>query len=74
MGNARPLAEFSQSGWIQVDFAPLINNWRKEEHRHVAKRVEDIFYQELSGESIQKIFEEEREEDDEGCIDQFDSS
>jgi hypothetical protein len=26
MGNARPLAEFSQSGWIQVDFAPLINN------------------------------------------------
>jgi hypothetical protein len=25
MGNARPLAEFNQSGWIQVDFAPLIN-------------------------------------------------
>jgi hypothetical protein len=22
MGNARPLAEFNQSGWIQVDFAP----------------------------------------------------
>jgi hypothetical protein len=28
----------------------------------------------LSGESIQKIFEEEREEDDEGWIDQFDNS
>jgi hypothetical protein len=27
----------------------------------------------MSGESIQKIFEEEREEDDEGWIDQFDS-
>jgi hypothetical protein len=25
MGSARPLAEFNQSGWIQVDFAPLIN-------------------------------------------------
>jgi hypothetical protein len=25
MGNARPLAEFNQSGWTQVDFAPLIN-------------------------------------------------
>jgi hypothetical protein len=25
MGNARPLAEFNQSSWIQVDFAPLIN-------------------------------------------------
>jgi hypothetical protein len=25
MWNARPLAEFNQSGWIQVDFAPLIN-------------------------------------------------
>jgi hypothetical protein len=22
MGNARPLAEFNQSGWIQVDFPP----------------------------------------------------
>jgi hypothetical protein len=22
MGNARPLAKFNQSGWIQVDFAP----------------------------------------------------
>jgi hypothetical protein len=22
MGNARPLAEFNQSDWIQVDFAP----------------------------------------------------
>jgi hypothetical protein len=22
MGNTRPLAEFNQSGWIQVDFAP----------------------------------------------------
>jgi hypothetical protein len=27
----------------------------------------------MSGESIQKIFEEEREEDDEGWIDQFDN-
>jgi hypothetical protein len=25
MGNSRPLAEFNKSGWIQVDFAPLIN-------------------------------------------------
>jgi hypothetical protein len=25
MSNARPLVEFNQSGWIQVDFAPLIN-------------------------------------------------
>jgi hypothetical protein len=74
MGNAIPLAEFNQSGWIQVDFAPLINYRRKEEHRHVAKLVEDIFDQEMSGESIQKIFEEEREEDDEGWIDQFDNS
>jgi hypothetical protein len=32
MWNARPLAEFTQSGWIQVDFAPLINYRRKEEH------------------------------------------
>jgi hypothetical protein len=62
MWNARPLAEFNQSGWIQVDFAPLINYRRKEEHRRVAKRVEDIFDQEMSGESIQKMFEEEREE------------
>jgi hypothetical protein len=31
MGNARPLAEFNQSGWIQVDFASLINYRRKEE-------------------------------------------
>jgi hypothetical protein len=31
MGNARPLTEFNQSGWIQVDFAPLINYRRKEE-------------------------------------------
>jgi hypothetical protein len=68
MWNARPLAEFNQSGWIQVDFAPLINYRRKEEHRHVAKRVENIFDQEMSGESIQKIFEEEREEDDEGWL------
>ena len=29
MGNARPLAEFNQSDWTQVDFAPLIN-YRKE--------------------------------------------
>jgi hypothetical protein len=28
----------------------------------------------MSGESIQKIFEEEREEDNEGWIDQFDNS
>jgi hypothetical protein len=28
----------------------------------------------MSGESIQKIFEGEREEDDEGWIDQFDNS
>jgi hypothetical protein len=62
MWNARPLAEFDQSGWIQVDFAPLINYRRKEEHRHAAKLVEDIFDQEMSGELIQKIFEEEREE------------
>jgi hypothetical protein len=38
------------------------------------KEVEDIFDQEMSGESIQRIFEEEREEDDEGWIDQFDNS
>jgi hypothetical protein len=31
MWNARPLPEFNQSGWIQVDFAPLINYRRKEE-------------------------------------------
>jgi hypothetical protein len=58
MWNARPLAEFDQSGWIPVDFVPLINDRRKEERRHVAKLVEDIFDQEMSGESIQKIFEE----------------
>jgi hypothetical protein len=74
MWNARPLAEFNQSGWIQVDFAPLINYRRKEERRHVAKLVEDIFDQEMSGESIQKIFEEEREEGDERWIDRFDNS
>jgi hypothetical protein len=56
MWNVRPLAEFNQSGWIQVDFAPLISYRRKEECRHVAKLVEDIFDQEMSGESIQKIF------------------
>jgi hypothetical protein len=66
MWNSRPMAEFSQSGWFQVDFAPLINYRRKEERRHIYKLVEDIFYQEMSGESIQKIFEEEREEEDEG--------
>jgi hypothetical protein len=48
MWNARPLAEFNQSGWVQVDFAPLINYQRKEECRHVAKLVEDIFDQEMS--------------------------
>jgi hypothetical protein len=64
----------NQSGWIQVDFAPLINYRRKEECRHVAKQVEDIFNQEMSGESIQNMFEEEREEDGEGWIDQFDNS
>jgi hypothetical protein len=67
----RPLAEFDQSGWIQVDFAALINYRRKEERRHIAKLVEDIFDQEMRGESIQKIFEEER---DEGWIDRFDNS
>jgi hypothetical protein len=36
--------------------------------------VEDIFDQEMSGESIQRIFEEEREEDDEAWIDRFDNS
>jgi hypothetical protein len=57
MGNARPLTEFNQSGWIRVDFSPLINYRMKEEHRHVAKLLEDIFDQEMSRESIQKIFE-----------------
>jgi hypothetical protein len=52
------LTEFNQFDWIQVDLAPLINFQRKEEHWHVATRVEDIFDQEMSGESIQKIFEE----------------
>jgi hypothetical protein len=33
-----------------------------------------MFDQEMSGESIQKIFEEEREEEDEGWIDRFDYS
>jgi hypothetical protein len=74
MWNARPLAEFNQSGWIQVDFAPLINYQKKEEHRHVAKQVEDIFDQDMSGESIKNMFEEEREEDDEAWIDRFDNS
>jgi hypothetical protein len=74
MWNARPLVEFNQSGWIQVDFAPLINYRRKEGHQHVANLVEDIFDQEMSGESIQKIFEEEREERDEGWIDRFQNS
>jgi hypothetical protein len=32
MWNARLLAKFDQSGWIQVDFVPLINYRRKEEH------------------------------------------
>jgi hypothetical protein len=50
MWNARPLVEFNQFGWIQVDFSPLINYRRKEERRHVAKLVEDIFDQEMSGE------------------------
>jgi hypothetical protein len=74
MLNARPLAEFIQSGWIQVDFSPLISYRRKEERQHVAKLVEDIFDKEMSGESIQKIFEEEREKYDEGWIDQFNNS
>jgi hypothetical protein len=74
MWNVGPLVEFNQSSWIQVDFAPLINYRRKEERRHVAKIVEDIFDQEMSGELIQKIFEEEREEGDEGWIDRFDNS
>jgi hypothetical protein len=50
MWNARPLAEFNQSGWIQVDFAPLINYRRKEGSQHIAEQVEDIFDQEMSGE------------------------
>jgi hypothetical protein len=62
MWNARPLAEFNHSGWVQVDFAPPIDYRRKEERRHVAKLVEDIFDQEMSGESIQNMFEEEIEE------------
>jgi hypothetical protein len=70
MWNARPLAEFNQSGWIQVDFTPLINYRRKEKRRHIAKLVD----QEMSGESIQKIFEEEREGGDEGWINRFDNS
>jgi hypothetical protein len=74
MWNARPLAEFNQSGWIQVDFAPLINYRRKEERRHIVKQVEDIFDQEMSGGSIQNMFKEEREEDDEAWIDRFDNS
>jgi hypothetical protein len=57
MWNARPLAEFNQSGWIQVDFAPLINYQSKEERQHISKQVEDIFDQEMSGESIQNMFE-----------------
>jgi hypothetical protein len=73
MWNARPLEEFNQSDWIQVDFAPLINYRKKEEHGHIAKLVEDIYDQEMSGESIQKIFEEEIEKDDERWIDQFDN-
>jgi hypothetical protein len=32
MWNDRPLAEFNQSSWIQVDFAPLIHYQRKGEH------------------------------------------
>jgi hypothetical protein len=44
------------------------------EHRHVTERVEEIFDQEMSGESIQKIFEKEREEEDKGWIDRFDNS
>jgi hypothetical protein len=69
MGNARPLVDFNQSGWIQVNIAPLINYRRKEERRHIAKLVEDLFDQEMSGELIKKIFQEEREEEDEGWID-----
>jgi hypothetical protein len=73
MWNARPLAELNQFSWIQVDFASLINYRMKEERRHVAKQV-DIFDQEMSGESIQNVFEVEREEDDEAWIDRFDNS
>jgi hypothetical protein len=74
MWNARPLAEFIQSSWVQVDFSPLINYRKKEERRHVAKLIEDIFDEEMCGESIQKMFEEEREEGYEGWIDRFDNS
>jgi hypothetical protein len=28
VGNARPLEEFNQSDWIQIDFALLINHQR----------------------------------------------
>jgi hypothetical protein len=63
MWNARPLAEFNQLGWIQVDFAPLINYRRKKERRHIAKLVEDIFDQEMSGESIQKILKKKEKKE-----------
>jgi hypothetical protein len=59
---------------LDSNSSPLINYQRKEERRHVSKLVEDIFVKKMSGESIQKIFEEERKEDDEGWIDQFDNS
>jgi hypothetical protein len=74
MGNARPLAEINHSGWIQVDFAPLMNYRRKEDGRHIAKHAEDIFDQEMSVESIQNMNEEEGDEDYEGWIDRFDNS
>jgi hypothetical protein len=51
-----------------------MNDRRKEEHQHVATQVEDIFDQEMRGESIQNMFEVEREEDDEAWIDRFDNS
>jgi hypothetical protein len=37
MWNARPLAEFNQSGWIQVDFAPIINYRRKKKEKKMMK-------------------------------------
>ena len=67
MENARPLKEFDQLDWILVDFGHLVNYRRNEKHRRVVKRIEDIFDQEMSEESIQKMFEEE---DDEGWIDE----
>jgi hypothetical protein len=37
MGSARPLAEFNQSDWIQVDFPP-INNYRRKGNTDMSLR------------------------------------